>query len=172
LHLGPYIYLPYISDQFTNAGAKTTFFFNGNNWDCIYDSQFTSNVQYAYNAGHMIGQHTWSHGDLLSWDTDQIEDAFYRMEEALSRIIGIRPAFFRPPYGDYDDNVLSIAAARGQNVAMWDWDTGDADGNTTSQSEAVYVDAVNSGAKNMLFLEHETYGKLLHLLIAIVSNFI
>lgn len=106
----------------------------------------------------MIGQHTWSHADLTTLSTPQIEDAMYRMEEALSRIIGIRPAFMRPPYGNYNDNIRTISAARGQALAMWDWDTGDADGNTTSQSEAVYLDAVNSKAKNMLFLEHETEG--------------
>ncbi|KAJ7362376.1 hypothetical protein DFH08DRAFT_950649 [Mycena albidolilacea] len=32
---GPYIYLRSISDQFSAAGAKATFFMNGNNWDCI-----------------------------------------------------------------------------------------------------------------------------------------
>lgn len=104
----------------------------------------------------MIGQHTWSHADLTQMNTAQITDAMYRMEEALSRILGIRPAFMRPPFGSYNDNVRSVSGARGQALALWDWDTGDADGNSTSQSEAVYQDAVNSHAKNMLFLEHET----------------
>jgi len=39
---------------------------------------------------------------------------------------------------------------------MWDWDTGDADGNTTAQSEAVYTDVANAKVKNALILEHET----------------
>jgi peptidoglycan/xylan/chitin deacetylase (PgdA/CDA1 family) len=80
----------------------------------------------------------------------------YRMEEAFERIIGIKPTFMRPPYGNYNDNVRSIAYARGQSLALWDRDTGDADGNSTSQSEAVYQDAVNKNVKNMLVLNHET----------------
>jgi len=153
---GPYIYLRSISDKFTAAGAKATFFFNGNNWDCIYNADRISDVKYAYAAGHMIGSHTWSHADLFDLSTTQIQDAMFRMEEALSRILGIKPAFMRPPYGDYNSNIQSIAAARGQSLALWDWDTGDADGNTTAQPEALYNDVANAKVKNALILEHET----------------
>ncbi|KAJ6631854.1 hypothetical protein B0H10DRAFT_777 [Mycena sp. CBHHK59/15] len=153
---GPYIYLRSISDQFTAAGAKATFFMNGNNWDCIYNADRIADVKYAYAAGHMIGSHTWSHADLTSLSTSQIQDAMFRMEEAFSRILGIKPAFMRPPYGDYNSNIQSIAAARGQSLALWDWDTGDADGNTTAESEAVYNDVANAKVKNALILEHET----------------
>ncbi|KAJ7035179.1 hypothetical protein C8F04DRAFT_1259242 [Mycena alexandri] len=142
---GPYIYLRSISDQFTAAGAKATFFFNGNNWDCIYNPDRISDIN-----------HTWSHADLTTLSTAQIQDGMFRVEEALSRIIGIKPAFMRPPYGSYNGNIQSIAAARGQNLALWDWDTGDADGNTTAQSEALYNDVVSAKVKNALILEHET----------------
>src|ERR1700722_866782 len=40
---------------------------------------------------------------------------------------------------------------------MWDQDTGDADGNTPAQSEAVYTAAVKSKATTMNVLNHETY---------------
>ncbi|KAJ7857208.1 hypothetical protein B0H13DRAFT_1727533 [Mycena leptocephala] len=153
---GPYIYLRSISDQFTAAGAKATFFMNGNNFDCIYDPDRVADIKYAYAAGHMIGSHTWSHISLLGLSTAQVQDAMFRMEEAFSRIIGIRPAFMRPPFGDFNSNTQSIAAARGQSLALWDWDTGDADGNTTAQSEAVYNDVANARVQNALILEHET----------------
>ncbi len=126
-----------ISDAFTNAGAKATFFFNGNNYDCIYDSDRVSDVKYAYAAGHMIGSHTWSNADLSTLSSPQIKDELYRVEEALSRILGIKPAFLRPPSGSYTNNARNIAFGREQNLALWDWDTGDASGNTTAQSKAV-----------------------------------
>ena len=85
----------------------------------------------------------------------------YRVEEALSRIVGVLPGFMRPPYGDYNSNIESSAFSRNQNLAMWDWDTGDADGNTTSQSEAVYNQIANAHLSNALVLEHETEGKSL-----------
>ncbi|KAJ7240616.1 hypothetical protein B0H12DRAFT_1189527 [Mycena haematopus] len=154
---GPYIYLRQISDAFTAANASATFFMNGFNWACIYDLARASDVQYAYKAGHMVGSHTWGHTDLTADLTDaQITDQMYRMEEAFSRILGVIPAFVRPPYGDYNDQVLSIMSGRGQSAAMWDNDTGDADGNTVAQSEDVYNTIANSGVPNALILEHET----------------
>lgn len=81
------------------------------------------------------------------------------MEEAFSRIIGVKPAFMRPPFGSYNNAVRQVSGGRGQALALWDWDTGDADGNTTAQSEAVYQDAVNDGVSNMLVLNHETERK-------------
>ncbi|KAJ7249590.1 hypothetical protein C8J57DRAFT_686585, partial [Mycena rebaudengoi] len=128
----PWIHLRNISDQFTAAGANATFFFNGNNFDCIYSSDRISDIKYAYAAGHMIGSHTWSHADLTELSTAQIQDGMFRIEEAFSRILGIKPAFMRPPFGSFNNNIQSIAAARGQSLALWDWDTGDADGNTTA----------------------------------------
>jgi peptidoglycan/xylan/chitin deacetylase (PgdA/CDA1 family) len=153
---GPYIHLQDISDRLTAAGAKGTFFFNGNNFDCIYNSAATSRVKYAFNAGHMIGSHTWSHASLTSLSSAQITDGMYRMEEAFSRILGIKPAFMRPPYGDFNDNVRAISFARNQSLAMWDQDTQDADGASVSFSESVYTNAVNQNVNTMLVLNHET----------------
>lgn len=153
---GPYIYHQSIVDQLVAAGAKGTFFFNGNNWGCIYDPDNVARVKYAYNHGMMVGDHTWSHGDLTTFTTAQINDGMYRMEEAFSRLIGIKPAFMRPPYGNYNNNVLQIAYARNQSVAMWDQDSEDADGATVAFSEAVYASAVSANVPNMLFLNHET----------------
>ncbi|KAK7023045.1 hypothetical protein R3P38DRAFT_2957216 [Favolaschia claudopus] len=152
---GPFQYLRSISDQFTAAGAKATFFFNGNNWDCIYNPDRISDIQYAYAAGHMLASHSWSHPDLSTLSRTEIHDSLYRMEEAFSRIVGIKPAFLRPPYGNYNEDVRSVAAARGQSLALWDWDTGDADGNTTAQSKALLDDIANAKVKNANVLSHE-----------------
>jgi peptidoglycan/xylan/chitin deacetylase (PgdA/CDA1 family) len=153
---GPYIHLKTISDRLTAAGAKGTFFFNGNNFDCIYNSAAVDRVKYAFNAGHMIGSHTWSHASLTSLSTAQIQDGMFRMEEAFSRILGIKPAFMRPPYGDFNDNVRAISFQRNQSLALWDQDTQDADGASVSFSESVYTNAVNQNVNNMLVLNHET----------------
>ena len=69
------------------------------------------------------------------------------MWRRLSRILGIHML-----------NIQNIAFGRGQSLALWDWDTGDADGNTTSQSQAVHQQIVNQHLSNALVLEHETEG--------------
>ncbi|KAF9257675.1 glycoside hydrolase/deacetylase [Marasmius fiardii PR-910] len=153
---GPWIHLRGISDAFTNAGAKATFFWNGNNYDCIYNQDRVSDMQYAYNAGHQIGSHTWSHADLTTLSNDQIVDGMYRVEEALAKILGVLPGFMRPPFGSTNGNVQSISFSRNQNVALWDQDTQDADGASVDFSKGVYNQIVNDHPSNALVLEHET----------------
>lgn len=47
---------------------------------------------------------------------------------ALVKITGLKPAFMRPPYGEYNNNVRQVAAENGQSVIMWNYDSGDSVG--------------------------------------------
>ncbi|KAJ1301560.1 hypothetical protein OPQ81_008808 [Rhizoctonia solani] len=120
---GPYSYIYDISKALVAAGAKGTFFFNGNNYGCIYDADNQKRVKYAYDKGHQIGSHTWAHKDLSTLSWDEVHDEMWRVEQALQRIIGVTPAFMRPPYGSYNDNVRNAASVRGQKLAIWDFDS-------------------------------------------------
>ena len=94
---------------------------------------------------------------------------------ALQRIIGVQPAWMRPPYGSLNDQVVAAANARGQNgasclyvlillsltklhlpVALWDFDSGDADGTPADQSKNMYSDTSNQHPSTLLALNHET----------------
>jgi len=44
------------------------------------------------------------------------------LAEAFQRIVGVTPAFMRPPYGSYNQRVLDVSGARGQSVATWDFE--------------------------------------------------
>ncbi|GLB40760.1 putative polysaccharide deacetylase [Lyophyllum shimeji] len=93
---GPYLYLYDISKTLKAAGAKGTFFFNGNNYGCIYSDDNAKRVKYAYDQGHQVASHTWAHKDLTTLTWDQIHDEMWRVELALRRITGAYPAFMRP----------------------------------------------------------------------------
>ncbi|KAL1759578.1 carbohydrate esterase family 4 protein [Schizophyllum commune] len=145
---GPYDYIYDISGKLLEKGAKGTFFFNGNNF---------ARIRYVYESGHQVASHTWSHPHLnqLSWD--QVHDEMWRVEQALQRIVGVTPAFMRPPYGEYNDNVREVARARGQSLATWDFDSGDSVGVSASDSIQRYRDIANQRPSNILALNHEVY---------------
>ncbi|EJU00232.1 carbohydrate esterase family 4 protein [Dacryopinax primogenitus] len=152
---GPYIYEQDILNTLNAAGIKGTFFVNGNNWGCIYD-QWQS-LQDAYWGGHQIGSHTWDHPDLTTLSWDQIDQEFSSVEQAIQKIVGAQPAFFRPPYGSYNDEVLQIAANHGMNVILWDLDSGDSTGEPVWYSEQQYDAVAASHPNTVLALNHETY---------------
>ncbi|MDX6324446.1 MAG: peptidoglycan-N-acetylglucosamine deacetylase [Nocardioidaceae bacterium] len=77
-------------------------------------------------AGHRIGNHTWSHPFLpdLSWP--EVQEQLERTDEAIGREARQEERLFRPPYGA---GTASMFATVGQDPAtttvLWDVDTND-----------------------------------------------
>ena len=81
----------------------------------------------------------------------------WKVELALMRIIGVQPAWMRPPYGSYNDMVRSASAIRNQSIVIWDFDSGDSSGISADASKGRYQDVANRRPSNILTLNHETY---------------
>ncbi|KDQ18657.1 carbohydrate esterase family 4 protein [Botryobasidium botryosum FD-172 SS1] len=155
---GPYIWHKGIVDMLDAAGAKGTFFMNGYNYGCVYSNETVDQMEYSYSRGHQIASHTWGHAHLSDiLDEAQMERQFELSDTAFSKILGVVPTFMRPPYGEYSDLVLKVAADHNQNVIIWDVDSGDSVGATAEQSKQTYLAAVDSKASNVLTLNHETH---------------
>ncbi|KAG5733411.1 Chitin deacetylase [Termitomyces sp. T112] len=162
---GPWKYLYNISKTLIAADAKGTFFFNGNNWDCIYNEDARKRVKYAYDKGHQVASHTWSHAHLPKLTWDQLHNEFWRVEQALIRIAGTYPAFARPPYGEYNDMVREVAQMRGQTLVNWDFDSGDSIGKSAQDSMRTYNRLVQEHPDTILALNHEVYEETAHVVI-------
>lgn len=86
-----------------------------------------------------LGNHSHAHPDLTALSGPAIVDEIARAEAAIGRHADQTPRpFFRPPYGAWNDAVLSAVGAAGYRyTVMWDVDTIDwkpvADGGPTAQ---------------------------------------
>ncbi|EJD50157.1 carbohydrate esterase family 4 protein [Auricularia subglabra TFB-10046 SS5] len=154
---GPYSYQQELLTTLAKYNAKATFFLNGRNWACIYDDARIASIKALYAAGHEFGGHTWSHSHLNTLTWDKIHHELWLVEQALIRILGVNPALFRPPYGEYNDLVLSAVNARNQSVILWDYDSGDSVGKTVQQMKDGYTALANKKPSNVLTLNHEVY---------------
>eukprot|EP00919_Chromeraceae_sp_WS-2016_P061637 GHVR01146152.1.p1 GENE.GHVR01146152.1~~GHVR01146152.1.p1 ORF type:complete len:159 (-),score=1.22 GHVR01146152.1:104-580(-) len=112
--------------------------------------------------GHMVASHTWSHTDLTTLSSPDIHDEMRKVETALHRIAGVKPAFMRPPYGSYNDLVRKVSAARGQKLVLWDFDSEDSVGATPAQSNVKYDSLAKEHPRNVLALNHEVYERTAH----------
>jgi len=156
---GPYDYEDEIAKLLTAHNVTGTFFLNGNNWACIYDRADQVRAAYA-NGANLIGSHTWSHADLTTLTATEMRQQLDLTETALKKILGIKPKYFRPPYGSYNDQVLEVLAEYNYNVIIWDVDTEDADGASLAYSEEQYdnfVKAHPKGSSHGIGLEHSPY---------------
>lgn len=93
-------------------------------------------VQRIVRDGHDLGNHTVDHPNLIS---PPRSDAFIcweltRADQLISAAGGrtSRP-FFRPPYGDYNNQVRYLAARLGYRTIYWSIDPRDWDPSTTVQ---------------------------------------
>ena len=95
--------------------AKATFFMVGER--VLYHPAI---VREVFRSGHEIGNHTWSHDNLMELDIDEIEKELSSTNKAIQQIIGKRPSVFRPPYGSLTDSARRQISMQ---VTFWSVDT-------------------------------------------------
>ncbi|KAJ1561207.1 chitin deacetylase [Cladochytrium tenue] len=114
---GPRGFTDQYLDLLANYSATGTFFILGGN--LVVNSSWATQVRSAYDAGHQIALHSWSHRHMSSLATEDIISEFIWNALAVKQVIGKIPRFVRPPYGDIDDRVRSTFAAMGFIEIMW-----------------------------------------------------
>lgn len=77
-------------------------------------------------AGHLVGNHTWTHPMLLFRSPGRVREELRRTSAALEDALGERIAYFRPPHGARRPDVLRAARELGMipvlwNVTGYDW---------------------------------------------------
>lgn len=128
---GPFTaYTAHILDTFASYGGKATFFITGANigkGQIDTTPEFTSVIRRAYNEGHQIASHTWTHLDLSAITSAQRKEQMYKNEMALRNILGFFPTYMRPPYSSCTaaSGCEADMAALGYHVTYFDVDTDD-----------------------------------------------
>lgn len=79
-------------------------------------------------AGHVIGNHTYTHPNLIFSSRAQIESQLDHCDRILSDAVGQHSKLFRPPFGGRRPAVLAGARRQGFIPVMWsvsayDWNT-------------------------------------------------
>jgi peptidoglycan-N-acetylglucosamine deacetylase len=71
------------------------------------------------NAGHVIGNHTFTHPLLTFKSAAEIREEFTYCRSALQEVIGQHSNLFRPPFGGRRPAVLRLAHEFGLTPIMW-----------------------------------------------------
>ena len=102
-------------------GVHATFFLIGR-----YVRQRPEIAREIAQAGHIIGNHTFTHPLLIFKSTAEIRKELSGCSQAIADAVGEQPGLFRPPFGGRRPAVLRIARELGLlpvmwNVAGYDW---------------------------------------------------
>jgi len=114
---------PYTSRILTilrHFGIEATFFCIG-----LQVAAHPGIVKQEYAAGETIGNHTWSHPSLPTLSAAQVLSQLTMTSDLVEHSIGVRPRFFRPPYGALDAQVLAQVKRLGLTTVLWSVDPQD-----------------------------------------------
>ncbi|RCX18687.1 peptidoglycan/xylan/chitin deacetylase (PgdA/CDA1 family) [Fontibacillus phaseoli] len=102
------VYTPQVLEIFSEAGAKATFFMIGSQMELHPEL-----VKLAYEQGHEIGNHTFTHPSLPELHKQEIKDELIQTDSLIEKITGTRPQVFRPPYFAYNEQAAGIVGEMG-----------------------------------------------------------
>ncbi len=128
--------------------VKATFFIIG-----INAKNYPEALSRVIDAGHEIGNHTYSHKILKDKTKDVIYKEIFDTEKEISQKSSKALQLIRPPCGLYDDNLVSIAKENGYKIVLWNIDTHDW-AHSSSQSMVSNVLTRVSGGDIILFHDY------------------
>ncbi|MEV4676437.1 polysaccharide deacetylase family protein [Actinomadura sp. NPDC049382] len=120
--------LPALLDGLRAAGARATFFNQGNNAEARPDL-----VRAQQRAGMWIGNHTNTHPHLPDLGEPAAFKEILGTQLTLRRITGRWPTLFRPPYGETSDQVRRDEARLRVLEVLWTVDSRDWAGASTDE---------------------------------------
>jgi peptidoglycan-N-acetylglucosamine deacetylase len=109
----------------------------------------------AHDRRHAIANHSWDHSRLTELDAAGIREQITATDEVIRDVTGQGPAegapsCLRPPFGAYDDDVVSIAAEEGHRTALWTVDPRDWERPGTDAIVQRVLDGLEPGAVVLL----------------------
>lgn len=119
---GPSNYTSELLDILDKEDVKATFCVMG-----AHVEQYPDVLKRAYESGHQIASHTFSHPHLMSLSNEEIIYEVKATEEAIEKVIGIKPHYIRPPFGEADARVKGLLKSMGYKVLLWNVDPTDYD---------------------------------------------
>jgi peptidoglycan-N-acetylglucosamine deacetylase len=108
-------YTPQVLAILKRYGIEATFFDIG-----YLVRDYPNIVRKEHNQGNIVGNHSWSHPDLTTFSAQAIQSQLTSTTKIIQATIGVRPTFFRPPYGAINNTVLAQARNLHYTTVLWD----------------------------------------------------
>ena len=101
-------------DVLAKNNVRATFFMIGR-----FVQQRPDIARAVAQAGHVIGNHTFSHPLLIFKSVAETRIELLNCQEILQDEVGVQGKFFRPPFGGRRPATLKIACEFGLQTVMW-----------------------------------------------------
>lgn len=110
--------IPQILDTLKKENVYATFFIVGQ-----WAEKYPNTVKMIADAGHDVANHGYSHLRMGALDPGKISSEITLCSQKLEQISGKKVDLFRPPYGDYSNNVVATARKLNHHTIQWNVDS-------------------------------------------------
>ena len=107
-----------ILDILAKHQVKATFFMTGG-----WVEKYPEDVKAIKEAGHDLGNHSENHKNMSQLSKEEQKEEIMKVHERVKELTGVEMQLFRPPYGDYDDEVVRTAQECGYYPIQWSVDS-------------------------------------------------
>lgn len=138
-----------IMKEFEKYNGRATFFMLGQNV-----VQYPDVVKDMQKRGFELGNHSWDHsmGIATTMNHQQVSDEVYKTQDAIYKLTGMEPHYFRPPYGAVNKTLLN---ANYLGYAFWDIDSQDW---KSKNVNSIFNEVTNAAKKkNIVALIHDIH---------------
>ena len=143
---GPHpLITPRVLDILDQYGVKATFFLVGKQVE-LYPELAAEIAR----RGHEIGSHSYSHSNLRRFPKVYVERELVKSRAAIRRATGRTVTLFRPPGGNYDQDVRDAAAETGYTTVFWTSNIGNCPGWTPQTIADKFIAELTNGGLVLL----------------------
>ncbi|MED1563581.1 hypothetical protein AJ85_12095 [Alkalihalobacillus alcalophilus ATCC 27647 = CGMCC 1.3604] len=140
---------PQVLETLSQFDAKATFYMLGTQVE-----YYPGLAQEVARLGHEIGNHSMSHPDMVTLDSERIKHELEETSLQIEEAVGFRPSTMRPPYGSYNDGVISLISDIGIPMVLWSVDSLDWKSRDKDEINKVILNNVHDGA---IILMHDIH---------------
>lgn len=110
----------------------------------------------AFDEGHEIGNHSYSHAIFTGLKADEIRNELEKTNDLIESVTGSRPTIMRPPTGAYNDDVVSVCSDLGLAVINWSWQSCPEDWNHHDNPDHIAEHVIANAQNGHIVLLHDT----------------
>lgn len=107
-----------ILDILDKYDIKSTFFLVG-----FWVDKYPEHVKEIHKRGHDVGNHSTNHPYMSKIGEEQVLKELNDTGDKIKKLTGEKPILFRPPFGDYNDELINICRKNDYYVIQWDVDS-------------------------------------------------
>lgn len=144
--------------------VKATFFLVG-----FWLDKYPEETKAIAESGCEIGNHSNNHLQMSKLSVEKITEELNYVNEKVYQLTGKKPTYFRPPFGDYDNELIDTAEKLGLTTIQWSVDSLDWKGLSATEITSRVVKNVQNGS---IVLFHNNSDNILEALPLVLANLI